>query len=205
VTRPIRYLALGDSYTIGTSVGPKETYVHQLADRLRKSYSIEVADPCIVARNGWRTDNLANALDSAEPRSDYDLVFLLIGVNDLYQGFSLEGYRTRFTSLIERAIGYADGQTNRVLAIAIPDYAYTPKGEGSEEISIKIDAFNDAAREVTDKFGIPLFNVTAISREGLDSPELVAEDKLHPSGRQYGRWVDEVLLESVAERIRATD
>ncbi len=198
-------MALGDSYTIGTSVGPKETYVHLLADKLRKSYSIEVADPCIVARDGWRTDNLANALDNEMPRSDYNLVSLLIGVNDQYQGFSVDGYRDRFTALVERAIGFADGRVSRVFVIGIPDYAYTPNGGGSEQITKEVDAFNQAARTVTARYNLPFFDVTPISRQGLDQPKLVAKDELHPSGLQYSRWIDEVLLDSVAERIRATD
>ena len=183
------YLALGDSYTIGESVAETESYPAQLGNWLLPSFSnVEVR---IIAETGWTTDDLANALDTTtDLREGYDLVSLLIGVNNQYQGRSLENYRVEFRSLLERAIELAGNDTARVFVISIPDYAYTPFGGGSLLISEEIDSFNAANRTITAEYGIQYFDITPISREGLSEPELVASDGLHPSGLQYGRWVE---------------
>jgi lysophospholipase L1-like esterase len=183
------YLALGDSYTIGQSVTESERYPVQLGDRL-------LADPTnkevrIIARTGWTTRDLAVAIDTTTDfRERYDLVSLLIGVNNQYQGRSLENYEVEFRELLEQAIGFAGSDTGRVFVISIPDYAYTTFGGGSATVSEEIDAFNAANKAITDEYGIQYFDITPISREGLNEPELVAADGLHPSGEQYRRWVD---------------
>ena len=195
----LTYLALGDSYTIGQSVDEEERYPVQLGDRL-------LADPSnkevrIIARTGWTTQDLAFALDTTtDLRESYDLVSLLIGVNNQYQGRSLENYEVEFRDLLERAIGYAGYDTGRVFVISIPDYAYTTFGGGSITVSEEIDAFNAANKSITDEYGIQYFNITPISREGLNEPELVASDGLHPSGEQYRRWVD-LMIDDVREML----
>jgi lysophospholipase L1-like esterase len=183
------YLALGDSYTIGESVTENERYPVQLGNWFRaNSVDIEVR---IIAATGWTTQDLAYALNTASNlRQSYDLVSLLIGVNNQYQGRSLENYRVEFRGLLERAVELAGNKTGRVFVISIPDYAYTPFGGGSTVISQEIDAFNDANRSITAEYGIQYFDITPISREGLIEPSLVAEDGLHPSGLQYSRWVE---------------
>ncbi|NJB85585.1 lysophospholipase L1-like esterase [Lewinella marina] len=198
----ISFLALGDSYTIGTSVAADERWPNQLSRQLLAREKIAVEPLEIVARNGWRTDNLANALAAADPGENFDLVSLLIGVNDQFQGFSVDGYQQRFRALLESAIGYAGGDTSRVFVVSIPDYAYTPFGGGKESISREIDAFNAAAESVATSYGVPFYNITPITRRGLQQPDLVASDNLHPSGKQYGLWVEEVLLARVAGLIR---
>ena len=205
VDTTISYLALGDSYTIGTSVEPEQRWPYQLAARLGERDRIAVDPLEIVARNGWRTDNLMIALDEKDPGSDFDLVSLLIGVNDQYQGFSVDGYQDRFEELLQSAIGYAGGDTSSVFVVSIPDYAYTPFGGGDANVSREIALFNDAAREITSRYGIPFYNITEISERGLQEPDLVAGDGLHPSGKQYGLWVEEVLLDKVARLIRGLD
>ena len=202
VDTTISYLALGDSYTIGTSVAEADRWPVQLATALERREGINVRPLDLVARNGWRSDNLANALDAEPPARSYDLVSLLIGVNDQYQGFSLGGYSDRFEELLRRAIEFAGGDTSAVFVVSIPDYAYTPFGNGSEEISRAIDAFNTAAQTVAEQYEVPFYNITLISRRGLAEPALVASDNLHPSGEQYRRWVEEVLLGQVAAQIR---
>ncbi len=197
------FLALGDSYTIGTSVAPEERWPDQLVEQLRQRERIRVEPLEIVARNGWRTDNLANALAAAPPGMSFDLVSLLIGVNDQYQGFSLDGYRKRFETLLQQAITYAGGEAGHVFVVSIPDYAYTPFGGGNPRVSEDIDAFNAGAREIADRYVVPFYSITDISRRGLAEPTLVAGDKLHPSGRQYQRWVEEVLLVGVARQLRS--
>lgn len=189
------YLALGDSYTIGESVAENERYPVQLGDRLFPiSPDKEVR---VFARTGWTTQDLANALDTrTDFRQSYDLVSLLIGVNNQYQGRSLENYEVEFRALLEQAIEFAGNDPGRIFVVSIPDYAYTPFGGGSIAISQEIDTFNAANRSITEEYGIQYFDITPISREGLNEPELVASDGLHPSGEQYRRWV-ELMVDDV--------
>ena len=201
----LAYLALGDSYTIGTSVAAEERWPVQLAATLLTREGVRLEPLEIVARNGWRTDNLANALAADPPGNDWDLVSLLIGVNDQYQGFDAAGYAARFRALLDDAIRYARGDTAHVFVVSIPDYAYTPFGGGNADISRELDEFNAIARAVCEEYGVPFLDIVPISRQGLDRPELVAGDNLHPSGLQYGRWVDEVIASAVAQMIARWD
>lgn len=171
----------------------------QLAEALAERKRIQLAPVKTVARNGWRTDNLINALEAESLATNFGLVSLLIGVNDQYQGFSVSGFRERFGQLLRRAINHAGDDPGKVFTVSIPDYAYTPMGSGNREVSQQIDRFNEAieAEAVAVGYGIPVFNVTDISREGLREATLVAGDGLHPSGKQYRRWVTEVLLARV--------
>ena len=183
------YLALGDSYTIGESVSEAERYPNQLADSLSKrSVFLDPVD--IVARINDRTDLKAT----------YDLVSLLIGVNNQYRGRPVDEYEEEFRALLQRAIDFAGGDKERVFVISIPDYAYTPFGNGNNTISEGIDAFNAVNESVTASYGISYFNITPISREGLAQPDLVANDGLHPSGAQYARWVS-TFVENVKEKL----
>lgn len=183
------YLALGDSYTIGESVAVDERYPVQLRDSLFPDSSDK--EVRIIARTGWTTRDLAFALDTTTDfRESYTLVSLLIGVNNQYQGRRLDNYKVEFRDLLERAIELAGTNTGRVFVVSIPDYAYTPFGGGSIAISQEIDAFNAANASITEEYGIRYFDITPISREGLNEPGLVASDGLHPSGEQYRRWVE---------------
>lgn len=188
-TESLFYLALGDSYTIGESVAADERYPVQLGNRLEPEPANK--EVRIIARTGWTTADLANALDTTtDLRASYDLVSLLIGVNNQYQGRSLDNYRVEFRGLLERAIELAGNATGRVFVVSIPDYAYTPFGGGSPLVSEAIDAFNAANRSITAEYGIQYFDITPISRQGLSDPALVATDGLHPSAEQYRRWVE---------------
>jgi lysophospholipase L1-like esterase len=189
----IKYLALGDSYTIGESVAPEERWPVQLAERLRKE-GRTVEGPTIIATTGWRTDNLKNGMTIARLQPVYDLVSLLIGVNNQYQGKPLEPYKEEFEALLQEAIRLAKGDKDRVFVISIPDYGYTPFGQAKrEKITRELNAFNEANRAIAEKWGVKYFNITDISRQGLDQPELVAADGLHPSGKMYTLWVDRIL------------
>ena len=193
VAQPMKYLALGDSYTIGESVAPEERWPVQLAERLRQQ-GRSVEGPTIIATTGWRTDNLKNGMTIARLQPEYDLVSLLIGVNNQYQGKPLEPYKEEFEALLQEAIRLAKGDKNRVFVVSIPDYGYTPFGKSKQEkISRELDAFNEANRVIAEKWGVKYFNITDISRQGLDQPELVAADGLHPSGKMYSLWVDRIL------------
>lgn len=198
----IDYLALGDSYTIGTAVEAEDRWPVQLARALSAQPTLEVPSPDIVATNGWTTSELMVGIDAATLKPSYGLVSLLIGVNDQFRGQPVEGYRTRFTELLERAINFAGGDTSRVFVVSIPDYAFTPFGRTRPNVSEGVAAFNAAGREITESYGIPFYNITPISQEGLEKPELVASDDLHPSGAQYTRWVEEVLRVPVLGLLR---
>ncbi len=201
VAKQYSYLALGDSYTIGESVDPSERYPVQLADSLAKAdLSVESVD--IVARTGWTTAELQAGINQrTDLSSGYDLVSLLIGVNNQYRGYAIDEYTVEFQELLEQAIDFAGGNTDRVFVISIPDYAYTPFGQGNGNISSDIDAFNAVNQSITEDYNIRYFNITPISRQGLQEPSLVAADGLHPSGQQYSRWVS-IMLHDVKELLR---
>lgn len=189
----MKYLALGDSYTIGESVAPEERWPVQLAHQLRQRGK-EVEGPTIIATTGWRTDNLQNGMTIARLQPEYDLVSLLIGVNNQYQGRPLAQYQTEFEALLREAIRLARGNKANVFVVSIPDYGYTPFGQPQQEkISRELDAFNQANRALTEQLGVTYIYITDISRQGLQDPALVAADGLHPSGKMYGLWVARIL------------
>jgi lysophospholipase L1-like esterase len=189
----LRILSLGDSYTIGEGVAEAGRWPMQLVARLRDR-GIPCADPRIIARTGWTTDELDVAITQAGPIGLFDLVTLLIGVNNQYRGRSLEEYREQFRALLEQAIAFARGRPERVLVLSIPDWGVTPFAEGrdSGRIANEINAFNTANRAETLAVGARYVDITPSTRD-LSEPGLLAEDGLHPSGLLYKRWVDLAL------------
>lgn len=186
----ISYLALGDSYTIGESVTPAERFPVVLANELEEA-GLTVAEPTIIAKTGWTTTNLQNALNGEALENKYDLVSLLIGVNNQYQGKSITVYKKEFTALLLEAIRLGGNSKENVFVVSIPDYGFTPYGRSNQEaISAEIDRFNAVNKQVSDSVGVNYFNITPISRNGLSDPSLVAEDGLHPSGKMYRQWVE---------------
>ena len=190
---PKKYLALGDSYTIGESVSEAERWPNQLAEKLNQK-NILVGKPRIIATTGWRTDNLSNAMTIAKLQPEYDLVSLLIGVNNQYQGKPADQYAKEFEELLKTSIILAKGKTENVFVVSIPDYDYTPFGEKKKEkISKEIDEFNSINKKITEQFKVKYINITDISRKALEDTSLVAGDGLHPSGKMYGLWVEQIL------------
>jgi lysophospholipase L1-like esterase len=190
VPMPIKYLALGDSYTIGESVTEPERWPNQLVDSLAKK-GIQLGKPTIIATTGWRTDDLRNAMTNANLKNEYELVSLLIGVNNQYQGKSSSIYASEFEELLKWAVRLAGGKKHRVFVVSIPDYGFTPFGKPKQEVISKaIDEFNEINAQIAYKYGIRYFNITDISRDGLSDPTLVAADGLHPSGKMYAYWVE---------------
>lgn len=187
------YLALGDSYTIGQGVGEAERYPVQLRDSLKKS-GIKTDSLLIIARTGWTTDELSRGIDATETYPPYDLVTLLIGVNNQYRGRDIENYRDEFVELLNRAIGFAGNDRSRVVVLSIPDWGVTPFAAGRDRAKIaqEIDAFNNVNRQESEQAGVAWLDITEISRLAADRPELLAPDGLHPSGLMYRMWVDEL-------------
>jgi len=180
-----KFLALGDSYTIGESVTESERWPTQLAAKL------EFSEPRIIATTGWRTDQLKEAIEAATLKPEYDLVSLLIGVNNQYQGKPILVYEREFEELLQTAIKLARGKKEKVFVVSIPDYGYTPFGKPKQEkISEALDQYNAINKRIAEKFGVTYFNITGISRKGFDDPDLVAADGLHPSGKMYAQWVE---------------
>ena len=191
----LTYLALGDSYTIGESVAEHERWPMQLIAQLKVKGKMYDA-PKIIATTGWRTDDLSNAIWKEELKPGYDLVSLLIGVNNQYQGKTVDAYKPEFEELLKTAIKLAGGDKKRVFVVSIPDYGYTPFGKPKQAaITEDLDKFNKANKEITEKMGVRYVNITDISRKGFEDPQLVASDGLHPSGKQYGLWVDRIVKE----------
>jgi lysophospholipase L1-like esterase len=189
-----RVLALGDSYTIGESVQEKERWPVQLA-KLLKEKGVEVAAPQIIARTGWTTNELSDAMDNAELKGPYSLVTLLIGVNNQFRGRSSDDYRKEFTALLKRAIDLAGGDASHVVVVSIPDYGVTPFGArmNPEKIAKELDKFNAIAKEETEKLKAPWVDITPGSREAAKDKELIARDGLHPSGKMYASWAAAAL------------
>jgi lysophospholipase L1-like esterase len=189
---PKKYLALGDSYTIGESVPEADRWPNQLA-RMLNDKGKNVQKPRIIATTGWRTDNLKNAMTIAQLKPEYDLVSLLIGVNNFYQGKPVEQFATEFEDLLNTAIQLAGGKKENVFVVSIPDYGYTPFGKPKQEqITKGIDTFNEVSKKIAEKLNVKYINITDISRKGLEQPELVAADGLHPSGKMYSLWVERI-------------
>lgn len=187
------YLALGDSYTIGQSVEPDERWPVILAAEL-KAAGKPIATPQIIARTGWTTRNLLDALEQNPPTGTFDLVSLLIGVNNQYQGRNMEEYRVEFRQLLQKSIGYAGDDTGNVFVLSIPDWGVTAMGEGNRDhIAAEIDRFNAIAKEECDKQKVVFINITDISRTALNDPSMIARDQLHFSGKMYALWVKEAL------------
>lgn len=187
------YLALGDSYTIGESVDPKSSFPKQLERSLEGSLNIKV-ETKILARTGWRTDNLLDAIRTTELRPSYDFVTLLIGVNNQYQGASFSKYEIEFPELLDYAIRLADDNRDKVLVVSIPDWGFTPFGQDRDQqtISSEIDEYNDFAKKTAEDSDVHFINITDITREGLLRPELVASDGLHPSKEAYQLFVQRI-------------
>lgn len=200
----IRYLALGDSYTIGHDVSEEERFPVQLAAQLQRQ-GIAALPPTIIARTGWTTAQLKEGIEKAAIQGQtYEVVTLLIGVNNQYRGYPLENYRTEFAELLRMAVDFAGGKKERVFVVSIPDYGVTPFGQGRPNAAVigrEIDEFNAANKAITLEQGIAYIDITPISREAPAHPTLIASDGLHPSGEMYKRWVD-LLLPGVMAVVR---
>ena len=186
--RMISYLALGDSYTIGQGVSILERWPNQLILRLEEN-NFKVDRFQIIAQTGWTTENLITAIDKSE-FEDFDLVSLLIGVNNQFQNLDFSVFTNQFNQLLDTAIQVAGGKKG-VFVVSIPDYGVTPFGRtNSEQIAEELDEYNAYIADRCQTLGVTYFDITEISRELSDSPGALAADNLHPSGEQYQAWVD---------------
>lgn len=193
------YLALGDSYTIGQSVEESERWPVKLSSALNEQ-GINVRPPVIIAQTGWRTERLITEIENASNLGEqYDMVSLLIGVNNQFGGRSVESFTPDFEKLLQMSINLTGGNEKKVFVLSIPDYGVTLFGSSrGGDIGGDIDRYNAASKALCDQYGIAYFDITPISREAATDLELIASDGLHPSGKMYQRWVD-LIVDDVME------
>ena len=193
MTNGLSYLALGDSYTIGESVAESERWPVQLAKRLSKA-GVAVNEPKIIARTGWTTDELKAKIVSENITQSYDLVSLLIGVNNQFRGRSVQQFRTEFVDLLETSLKFARSNPAHVLIVSIPDWGVTPfaSDRNQKEIATQIDLFNAVCKEESEKRNILFIDITPISRQAINDKSLIANDGLHPSGKMYQLWAEKI-------------
>jgi lysophospholipase L1-like esterase len=193
-----RILALGDSYTIGTSVEAEARWVTKLAEKRREA-GHTVPEPTIVAENGWTTDDLNEGMDEANLAKQYDLVTLLIGANNCFQGEEPGAFRPKFVDVLERALGFAPGAEN-VVVISVPNYTLTPVGQRNspEAHASRLNAYNSIIEEEAAAAETRYVDVVPPSEKVTENPDLIADDDLHPAGTQYDLWLDRIYPEAVA-------
>ncbi|MCC6865794.1 MAG: SGNH/GDSL hydrolase family protein [Ignavibacteria bacterium] len=184
-----KYLALGDSYTIGESVEENERFPAQLVNKF-KGDSLQISDPLIIAKTGWTTDELINAINICNVTDTFDIVTLLIGVNNQYRDRRPEDFRIEFKQLLKIAVNFAGGKNENVFVLSIPDWGVTPFAEGKDKkkIASEIDEYNRIKKEECINAEIKFYDITYISR--LNDEALIASDGLHPSGKMYKMWID---------------
>jgi lysophospholipase L1-like esterase len=195
------YLALGDSYTIGEQVPFAENFPNQTVQILRKSgFAFYAAE--IIAKTGWTTDELSDAIENTATLENYDIVSLLIGVNNQYRGRSASEFKIEFEHLLQKAIQLAANKPYRVFVLSIPDWGVTPFAEGRDrkQVAREIDSYNYICESSAKQFLANFINITAAQRSDANDTEFLAADGLHPSGREYKKWADK-LADAVLKQL----
>jgi lysophospholipase L1-like esterase len=192
----MKFLALGDSYTIGELVDASDRFPACLVRKIGQ-HRVELDVPHIIAKTGWTTTELLAAIGDNKPSDEYDLVTLLIGVNNQYQSLESDLYEKEFEDLLQLAIEFAGSDANRVIVVSIPDYGVTPFIAGKEDrdaaqIAVELDAYNQTARDISKRYKTHWVDVTEISRTESHKDGLLASDGLHPSGVMYSLWATEI-------------
>jgi len=197
VDQPISYLALGDSYTIGTGASDESrNYPSIIARRLEDATGrkVELTNPAV---NGFTTQDLINEelpyLRSVEPR----LVSILIGVNDLVQGRAPQAYRALLNRIYDEVAGL-ELAAGRVVAISIPNWSVVPAARdfgGPDHLRRLTRKFNSIARGEAESHGFRWIDITAASTDAEDTPGWISSDRLHPGDPQYRAWADVIWAE----------
>lgn len=150
----------------------------------------DIEGPEYIARTAWTTDELLDAIDEAKPKSPYELVTLLVGVNDQYRARPAQAFIATFNAVFRRAISLGGKKASRVVVLSIPDWGATPYASGRDAAAIghDIDVYNNLARADVIARGSAWVDVTTVSRRMAREPQLAVEDGLHPSGALYAEW-----------------
>lgn len=219
-TKKINYLALGDSYTIGESVRIRERFPVQLAEKIEflsknetnkenQENRIYFEEPKIIAKTGWTCEELLTAIRLEEQKNElkqkYDIVSLLIGVNDQYDKEDSTKYEQRFEKLVQKAISLAGKKPSKVFVISIPDYGMTEYAKSkkidAQKVATEIDYYNKINKQIALKYKVMYFDITPISRKATSDKRLIAKDGLHPSAEMYKAWV-ELMANEVLKMIQ---
>ena len=189
---PYSFIALGDSYTIGEGVNEDERWPNQFVDVAYES-GVDFDQPMIIAETGWKTYDLLNAINQTNFTKKYDYISLLIGVNNQFNSRPIDEFEEDLNKLMDemKRIKKNDGS---IIIISIPDWGYTPFGESSDmsDISEQINLFNSSLRKFATTNGLKYVDVTEISRRGINEPDLITNDNLHPSGIMYLEWAKKI-------------
>ena len=195
-SRQLKYLAIGDSYTVGTSVSSEKSFPFQLKDMIEKSYAKTKVEVDIIAKNGWTSEDLLAATDHLRRPLSYDFATLLIGVNNQYDGVPFDLFIAEFELLVQRALKAVQGRKDRAVIISLPDYAYTPYGQAKADpsvISNEVRQYNNHIQTTCDLMGLTFISLVALSKEWDSDKSLVASDGLHLSGNAYKRIAKKIL------------
>ena len=190
----LKYLALGDSYTIGESVPEEKRWPNQLVAKLSDGDAVSFEPVQFIATTGWTTDELQAGIKKVQPSENgYDVVSLLIGVNNQYRGYPIAQFEKEFEELLRQAISYSKNKEN-VFVVSIPDYGVTPfaKDREPEKIDSELQQYNALSKQIAERHGIAFFDIYDISKKATDDLSYVADDQLHPSGKMYGEWAERV-------------
>ncbi len=196
--KKLTYLALGDSYTIGEGVDEKDRYPFQLVGKFNKTAKFAFEAPQIIAKTGWTVDELEAGINASQTNEQgYDLVTLLIGVNNQYRGKPVAEFEKEFDAILRRAIAFARGKNDHVIVVSIPDWGVTPfavnRGSDQAKVAAEIDEYNSAKTAVCSKYGVEFVEITEDYRQIGAKPRMVVEDQLHPSGLVYARWTEKIF------------
>lgn len=189
----LKILSLGDSYTIGESVCETCRFPEQLKDSIKSKIGNQDVELKVIAQTGWTTTVLKSAIENENLTEDYDLATLLIGVNNQYQRRPFDVFEKEFPELVSEAIKYASGKKANLIVVSIPDYAFTPFGNANSSISQEINIYNNYIADYCKQYSITYVFITDITRQGIENPNLVASDGLHPSTFAYTQFVSRIL------------
>jgi len=183
------YLALGDSYTIGELVPLYDSFPYQTVQLFRKN-GLSFNAPEILAKTGWTTDELIEGVRQTSFLPHYNLVSLLIGVNNQYRGRSISEFETELDFLLQTAIRFAGNEPWRVFVFSIPDWGITPfaSGRDASGIAAEIDEYNEVCKRRALHFQANYIEITNSQRQDGREEDFLAPDGLHPSGKEYAKW-----------------
>jgi len=189
----LRYVALGDSYTIGTSVAAADRW----PDRLVAALGGEVGPLDLIANmavNGYSAGDVRRLELPGVAHLRPGFISLLVGVNDVVRGIPVEVYRADLETVVDELLGLIP--PDRLLLVTTPDYTVTPAGADYGDPAVRragIEQVNEILVETADRRGVPVVDIHDLSLRAAADRSLVASDGLHPSGQQYALWIERIL------------
>lgn len=172
----------------------QENFPHQLV-KLLNAAGVKAAEPVIIAKTGWTTDELAASIREHNLHETFTFVTLLIGVNNQYRGRDVDNFKIEFTQLVDQAIVFANGHTQNVFVVSIPDWGVTPFAQGKDRAKVahEIDAYNKVCKDVALMHKCHFTDITDSTRKNGQNAGYLAGDGLHPSAKEYKVWAERLL------------